>query len=223
MEGRDGQLRLRSGRSSEQAPLQEAELGGSGVTEMPGAGAESERSIFFRSANSSIFSFTRSIKSENNLRHLWFIIVITGHFRFQQRPSQDIFFPWPVLSSCPVTQVALLGRPVRPCTVKKCPTPSLNCRTGQDVLQGGHRFSLTCLMVKSHTKIDLFLANKFVSHSFICKYAILSFIKEWPSSKTSFRRNSKKQIERKQKKYRENVTPVSVSIVLKRYYPVAED
>ena len=52
---RDGQLRLRRGRSA------------------PGAewsGAESERSIFFRSANSSIFSFTRSVENRKYLRHL---------------------------------------------------------------------------------------------------------------------------------------------------------
>ena len=66
---RDGQLRLRSG----------AEL----VTEMSGAGEESERPSFPRSRNSSIFSFTHSGKNRKYSRHLWFITVITVHFCFR--------------------------------------------------------------------------------------------------------------------------------------------
>lgn len=53
------------------------------------AGDENGRSrsgvgaTFFTLRNSSIFSFTRSVKNRKYFRHLWLIIVITGHFRFQ--------------------------------------------------------------------------------------------------------------------------------------------
>jgi hypothetical protein len=62
---RDGQLRLRSGRSSELAPAPERS-GVERMTKMIGAGAESERSFFSRSDNSSTFSFACSVNERKH-------------------------------------------------------------------------------------------------------------------------------------------------------------
>ena len=69
---------------------------------------------FYPSERKRHFPSARSFNNET-VREFWTVEIsafktetVTWHF----------ISPWPVLSACPLTQVALLG-PVRPCTVKK--------------------------------------------------------------------------------------------------------
>ena len=57
MHNKDHSVRL----ESKTAEMGSSDSGAERVTKMTGAGAESERPLFFRSDNSSIFSFARSV------------------------------------------------------------------------------------------------------------------------------------------------------------------